>query len=429
MSEQQASTVYLCKYQVKTLVFMFEDEKLEMDPSNVLSIEYLCDYEMNLRSIVKLSLRMDIRKKLWLLKHKRDIICKFELDKIGMNSDVEKYVTSPEEVWNEEFGIYFNNEDEAIDVRVLAQRLQKNDPADSSIDDISTESYFESQNMLDVYLFNQKLLNASTKTYNKVYTKDTMQQFIGRAFTATKHNKVLISRLENDEVYKELLVPALPLYKALIYLDQYYGLYKKGSMIFYDVDVLYVLNANGKVTAKREDEWTESTFLVTRIDGSTPGNGMVRREGEKISYISVPDANVNPQKFSILNNANVGSEAKMVITDDVTIDTEEADQSYIDQRNQTIIYQHKGDNKYSKDMVKARMEEAEVVLFITGDNMDIRAFTPNREFHVVFDEQLKQDKYGKYGYRIGYAYHCIRLEAEGFMSASHQIMLKRRAED
>lgn len=418
---------YLCKYQVSTLVFMMGDKRIEMDPSNIIMIEYLCDYESNLRSILKVKLRMDIRKKIWLLKNKRDIKCKFELCKIGMDTDLEEFVTNPETVWNEEFGIYFNDEEEELDITVLEDRLNLNDNDEADLNNIEAENYFESQNIQDVYLFNQKLISASMATYNDVFTKDTMQQFVGRVLTKTKHTNVLISKFENDEVYEELLVPALPAYKAIAYLDQYYGFFKKGSIIFYDVDCMYIINANGKCTAKRDNEWTETSFLVSRLDTSIPGHGMIKRENEKVSYISVPEGNVNPRKFSMLNNASVGSDAEVVIVDDTSINNNEADQSYIDKRNKNIVYQHKADNKYTGDMIKARMEEAEMVINISGENYDINAFTPNREFQVIFEEQLKQDKYGIYKYRLSYAYHCIKLESDGYMSSAHRIILKRRA--
>lgn len=420
---------YLCKYQVANLIFMMKGEKIETDPSNIMTIEKLDDYEFNLRSIIKVTLRIDIRKKLWIMKNKRDIVCKFELNKIGMDTEVENYITAPEPVWNEEFGIYFSDEDEAIDIGVLEERLSKNEGDDFVANRIDTENYFESQNLLDVYLFNQKLLNASNKIVNIIFTENTMQQFVGRLLTFTKHPAVLMSKFENDEVYKELLVPANPAYKGLIYLDQYFGFYKKGALIYYDVDVLYILNTNGKLTAKREDEWPETTFLVTNIDTSTPGNGMIRKNKEKVFYVSVPDMNVNPQKFSMTKNEELGSEAKVVVTDDIVVDIEDANQSFVDQRNEFITYKRKEDNKYSATILKTRMEENECILYISGDNFDISAFTPNKVFQIVFEDVGKQEKYGKFKYRIAYSYTMIRVESEGFMSSSHRIILKRVGSD
>ena len=74
--------IYLCKYKVETLVLMKGEEKIELDHSNILNVEYMNDYEFNLRAIIKIRLRMDVRKRLWVLKNKKEIICKFELNKL-----------------------------------------------------------------------------------------------------------------------------------------------------------------------------------------------------------------------------------------------------------------------------------------------------------------------------------------------------------
>jgi hypothetical protein len=139
--------------------------------------------------------------------------------------------------------------------------------------------------------------------------------------------------------------------------------------------------------------------------------------------------NINPKKFTIGQNVDIGSEAKVVIADDTEIEIEEADQSYIDQRNEFITYRRKDDNKYTSEILRSRMEENECVLYINAENLDINAFTPNKQYTVVFDETTKQEKYGKYKYRIIYAYHMLKLESEGFMSSSHMIMLKKVSED
>lgn len=421
---------YLCKYKVPSLIFMKGDEKYVTDASSVLTIEKLDDYEFNLRSIIKISMRMDIRRKIWLMKNKKEITCKFEIDRIGMDNTVEDYNTGSELIFNEEFGIYFNDDDEATDTKIMEERIAMNEDSDFLTNDISTENYYETQNMLDIYLFPSKLLNASKNMFNDVLTEDTLQQFVGKILTVTKHPpKILMSKFENDEVYKELLCPALPAYKALIYLDQYYGFYKKGALIYYDVDCLYILNRNGKLTAKRDGEWGETTIMATKLDSSMPGNGMIRKPGEQKYYAMVPEANINPQKPSTQNNASLGSEAKIVVTDDITVNVAEADQSYVDQRNESIAYQSKNDNKYSADMVKARMEENESIIYISGENLDIGAFTPNKVYNIVFEETTKQQKYGQNKYQLAYQYAIFKVESDQFMTCSNRVTLKRAPSD
>jgi len=416
--------IYLAKYQVKAFIIMLEDEKIELDASNILSIEYLNDYEYNLMALLKVSLSMDIRQKLWILKHKKDIRVKFEMDKIGMDPESEEYNTASMNAWNHDFVAYFNDEDDATDVETREQRLTLNEGEEFNTQDIETDSYFESQNLMDLYLFNPELLKASRTSFNKIYTKTTLQNMVGEMLTSTGHSGVLMSKFENDEVYKELLIPANPVYKGLIYLDQYYGFYEKGALIYYDIDNLFIINSSGKVTAKREGEWTEVSFRVRALNEGSPGGGMLYVEGEEIIYPLITEMDINPQKFSIGKNVELGGEAKIVVTDSVTIDVHEADQSYIDQRNENITY-IKEQNKYTGTVIKARMEENECVLYINGNNLDISSFRPNKTFRVIFDETSKQDRYGKNEYRLAYAYHFFKAESGEYMTASHNIILKK----
>jgi hypothetical protein len=156
---------------------------------------------------------------------------------------------------------------------------------------------------------------------------------------------------------------------------------------------------------------------------------MLQLEEEKVFYVSVSEMNINIEKQSIGNNAIYGSNATVVVVDSTEIETTEADQSYISQRNQAIVYRYDDDNKYSSSILKARMEENECLLYITCSNVDIRAFTPNKQFQITFDNTSKQEQYGSYRYRLAYASHVIKAESESWMSCSSQILLKRCAEE
>ena len=414
---------FICRYQIEKFVIYKDDEIMELDHSNVIFIEYMNDYEFNHMALLKVVLRIDIRKKIWILRHKRDIRVKFSMNRIGRDIENENYITNPEMCWNVEFGAYFNDEEESSDYSLLEHRLAKNNP-DTNINDIDDENYFESQNLLDLYLINPDLIKSSRKIYNKVWTKTTLQNGVAQMLTETKHKKVLMSKFENDEVYKELLVPANPTYKNLIYLDQYYGFYRKGAIIYYDLDTLYIINANGELTASRQGEWTETTFVVPYLEMNTPGGGMIFREGEQIFYPTTSEMDLNPQKFSIGNNVETGSITKLIAKDSTTIDVYEADQSYIDQRNENLVFVNK-EQKYAGDIIKARMEENECIFYITGEGFDVKAFSINKVFQIIFDDPIKHEKFGKNRYRLAYAYHAFKNDGFESLISTHRIVLKK----
>ena len=424
MANRDQSIVYQCKYQVPGLMFATEDEKLVFDSSNIVRVEKHDDYDFNIRTILKVSLRIDMRKKLWIIKNKRDIVCTFEFDKIAMNTETEEFLSTPQKIWYDEFSIFLTDDDESIDITAMEQSLQLNGDQELPIE-AGDEDYLESENILNVFLFQKSLMNASNKTVNAVFTRDNIQNMAAQLLTETGHKRVLISPMENTKIYEELLVPAFPCYKALMFLDQYFGFYKTGGMIYYDVDTLYILNTNGKCRAKQQDEWPETMFIVTESPRSLPGNAMVIRPNEKVFYCNIAEASLNVQNYANTMNEKYGSTAKIVVTDDTAINTAEAEQDYIDQRNTTYAYITKEDNQFTAYIMKARMEENQANVMINANNLDIQAFTPNKTFKLTFDDTTKQEKYGKYVYRLSYAYHIMVMESGYFYSSKHRIVLKR----
>lgn len=424
MANRDQSIVYQCKYQVPGLMFATEDEKLVFDSSNIVRVEKHDDYDFNIRSILKVSLRVDMRKKLWIIKNKRDIICTFEFDKIAMDTETEQFLSTPQKIWYDEFSIFLTDDDESIDITAMEQSLQLNGDRELPME-AGDEDYLESENVLNVFLFQKSLMNASNKTVNAVFTRDNIQNMTAQLLTETGHKRVLISPMENTKIYEELLVPAFPCYKALMFLDQYFGFYRTGGMIYYDVDTLYILNTNGKCRAKQQDEWPETMFIVTESPRSLPGNAMVVRPNEKVFYCNIAESSLNVQNYANTMNEKYGSTAKIVVTDDTAINTAEAEQDYIDQRNTTYAYITKEDNQFTADIMKARMEENQANVMINANNLDIQAFTPNKTFKLTFDDTTKQEKYGKYVYRLSYAYHIMVMESGYFYSSKHRIVLKR----
>ena len=419
----QGDKSYSCKYRIGTLALMLPDNELILDYSNIVSIEKIDNYDSFTRSRLRLVLRLDIRQKIWILKYKDEIVCKFELDKSGLNTEGESFITGDEMCWNEDFRIYLNDDDASIDVELLESSIVSSGGGEFNASNIHDNSYFESDNLLEINLFNQELVDNSNKTVNEVFTSGLLQNMVAELLTETDH-EILMSPVENSTVYEELLIPKMKVYQALIYLDQSYGLYKTGAMLYYDVDIAYLLNTCEDVTAKREDEWPECTFLVSDFSGTIPGGAMIRKQEEEMYYINVDEQNVVPKKLSATDNETVGSIVNVVTTDTTEVDRIDVDSEVISQPNEVTIYIKKDDNKFFGTILKARMEENESVLYVTLINTDITAFTPNKRYNFIFSDVTRQAAYGSHKYRLAFAYHLINGEAQSYMESFHKLIFK-----
>lgn len=425
--DPEQDTVYTCMYRIGLLIFSVGSENIQMDQSNVLSIEKMDNCEYNLRSIIKLSLQLDTRQKAWIMKNKSNITCKFELDKFGMDTDMEKEIVGDQMVWNTEFAVFLNDDDANADAQSMEESLASNEGDEFQANNIEEQGYFTGQDTFDVYLYNNELIKASKFNINQVGSSGLLQTAVNSILSQSGHKNVLMSTIENTEVKNELLVPSNPAYKALVYLDQYYGLYKRGASIFYDYDCLYIINPNGKETATRDGEWPETHFLVSTKSESSPGNGMVMKPNQQVYYANIPEESIQPQNLSESKSAQYGSTIQMVTTDDVKVENTPTNDSN-DSSNKYKAFQNSSDNQFATDTIKARMEENDAIMYITADNLDINAFTINKMFCITYEDQAKHDRYSKNRYRIAYATHRM-VQQSTYMKSSHQIALKKCSED
>ena len=416
--DASTDTIYMCMYRIGTLVFSVGDKKIQMDGSNVLTIEKLDNFEYNLRSILKLQLRVDLRQKIWILNNKNKIKCKFELDKFGMDIDIENEILGDQEVWNTEFSVFLNDDDAAIDVEGMEQALTVNE-GEFQADDIEDQDYFLAQEVFDVYLYNSALLTASMVNVNAVLSSPSINSAVGYVLSASKHKNVVMSPIENGSKWNDIILPSYPAYKELVYLDQYYGLYKRGASIYYDVDALYIINPNGKSTAVRKNEWKETNFIITQHTNSTPGNGMIKKPNQKCFYVNVPEENVSAKRPSDAKSVEYGSNLKVITTDEIKVETSGKGS------NTYQAYTSTSSNPYASSIIQARMAENESIIYITGNGFDMNAFTLNKEFHVTYEEINKQKKYGKGIYRVAYAHHYLVMQTNSYLKSSHQIVLKK----
>lgn len=419
--------IYSCRYRIANLSFLLDKEELVVDNNMILSLSKIDNYESYIRCRLLLTIQMDIRQKIWLIKNRTNIVCKLELDKTGLDSDGETEKLGYEKCFNETFSIRLPEDDESIDPSLLEGSLQANGESSDDTDKIDKINYFESNNPVSIVLFNQELLNCSNRMVNMIPTSGLVQNIAAAILTKSKHKRVLFSKCENDTVYDEPPIPKMKAYQAILYLDQLYGLYKQGAMVYYDVDAMYIINLCANNTARREKEWSKCTFLVSDDINTIPGGAMVRKPDDDRYYINVNSSSVKFTKPSTDNNETVGSIVNVITTDDTDMESLGVEDEVISQKNELNVYIRKDDNRFFKDILKARIEENESVVVVTCDNVDMTAFAPNKRYNFTFEDAKKQKKYGKKKYRIAFAYNMIYKDALNTMQSHHVMIFKMGA--
>lgn len=427
--------MYYAKYQVPTLIFMMENDKIELNPSNIQSIEYMNNYDFNIMPVIKITLRIDLRQRIWILRNKKNIQVKFQVDRIGISTETGKIISNPAALWNQVFNLYLSDSDDSVDVGSLESRLNAND--DSSIDventgktEIFEENYYESQHILDVYLLDKQLMDASRYSFNAVYSEATIQQMVAHMLTQSGHKKVLMGKMQNDEIYKEVLLPVNPVFRNLLFLDQYYGMYESGAVIYYDNDTLYILDSGNVSSAKADGEMTNITIMVNGDSSAMPGHGMVLKSSNDSYYISTRASDVKFGNSNDTSMAGLGSTSQIIVQDTSDIENQQ------DTTTTPVNGEKDGDtgalttfikdnHKYISSIIETRKGEKSSSVHLTLSDVDIGIFKPNRIVQFVFTDEKMQTKYAENKYRIVYAYHYIKLAGELYMDAGTHVILRK----
>ena len=418
------------RYVPKVLSFIMDDKQINLDFSNIMAIEYINNYDTNLMNVLKLTLKLDYRKKLWLIKHRKKIKVKFEFAKFKVSPDMSATEDCEEEFINDEFTPLFVENDTSIDsdlfIKLIDESMNEED------DDILQDNLLTSEHTIEIYLLKEDIMHSARYPVNRIFTKDTLQNIIAELLTETDHKQVIMDKFENEEEYYELLVPCLPLYKSLLYLDQYFGFYETGAVIFYDIDTLYILNAKMEDPACKDNDETHVNILVDTENYVTPGRGMVRKDSDNEFYLSMSEKELNILKYSRSKEDDTGSDITLKIVNPQLTDDDrskdfkfEAEIEYLGENRMKKYINVDREAKYANSVIQARLEENESVIYINADNTDVSVYKPNRVFKLIHAEEKKEKIYKKARYRISSIENYFKPEGDGVMACSHKLVLKK----
>ena len=434
---EEADKRIVLRYSVKKLSFLLDEDEVELGFSNIMGIEYLNYYDENLMSVLKLILKMDIRRKLWLLKNRDDITVKLELVGVKFSPDLEQDDEVEVPFIDDEFVPFFNENDTLPDSESIINSFSE-DP-DPNLDIIDHDSYMNSEETIEIYLFKEDIIYSSRYVYNKIFKKETIQNMIGQMLTESEHEKVLMNKIQNEEEYTEFLVPCNPVFKCLTYIDNYFGFYESGALIFYDFDTLYILDLSmeepiGKKAENcdEKDEDPEVNILIDTGSSTTPGRGIVQKDNDDKQYIILTESDINICKFSRTKEPNFGSKISLkVLNPETKLDEIDEENDFTaeieffgDERTERFINVDK-ENKFYRSALKARIEEDESVAYATTYGIDINYFTPNKVFKLIFAEEKKSKVYKDAKYRLSMVHHYIKPETEGHMECGTKFILKK----
>lgn len=247
---------------------------------------------------------------------------------------------------------------------------------------------------VDLYLFPEKEMNASKKIINIVFPSINMTDALTYTLGTGGFDRVLMTPLDNSGSYSQVVLPALSTLDTIEYLEEVFGFYNDGSLIFFDLDRSYVLSSNSKCTAWEPSEYKETVLISKAMNNETVMlTGSLDYGKEKKYIVNLRPYDVSVKNFSIQDAHITGSDIMAIDSRNDNI-SNAASTGEKRGANTVKVIANKYGNKFTASAMKRRRSAMNTVISVSISDFDIDAFKPNKTFKFIFEEGSSNSKVG-----------------------------------
>lgn len=379
-----ADKLQVWKYKVEEFTLIFPTSTYDVPIERVLSLSIDNDYEKHLFPIIRISMGLEPSVYKEIITNKSDVKLKIRFQKFYTELGKENK-SLMRDYFNTTFDLLID--DEFLDQDYNVRKTEESVTGESA-DDKNDLRMIEKT---EFYLYKMNTINGLRTMVNAVLNNVTMIGAISYLGSIAKITNFLTSPLENNTVYRELIIPPQTALSALQYLDSEYGFYKSGSTIFFGLDRSYILNYKGGCTAYQKDEIQETCILIPERGEEYGALELgLEKLNEKIkrNYIVVRSEHVFPNSENVSRDIIDGTNVVIVNTNQNTItktNTNAGKSSSVINTNAT--------NPWIGETYSAQVAASSKVLTLSCGDFDVDAITPNKKFSIIFEDTINGQNY------------------------------------
>lgn len=414
------STLKICRYILSDITIIFSNGKSETIPSKNISYfirdrKFFENYLPIL--ILKVNVSLDLYRK---INSDPDAKYKFNMNKMIIKNNVGQ-VNEYDGNIKSCINTIFKNVNTDNNTPNLASELfevkydtDKDKRQDVEKDTIETELILFEYNSLDKYRTNT----------NKIYTDTNMFNILLKLMSDAGHDKCLISYPDNiGKLYNIIIPNNLTLLGALEHLQNIYGIYSTGFILFKDYDRSYLINKDTKCSAYQQNEYNRIYIKFnSQLSEDAVGYGFTK-DVLNMNYSiissetpSVTNSNDNIKHLAynklIAINTETGDKIEKVIDKD-------------DDRNNLKIIDNKYNNKYAINSLMYNLELNKNTVSVKLKEIDIDLIKPNKEFYLNFNINNKHARSLQGLYKLFQSIEIFERETDDRFKNSTKIILKK----
>lgn len=377
------------KYTITEFTLILPSSTINIPTERITGLTIENDYETNVFPIIQLSMILEPSVYNQIIQNKNDVKLKLRLQKFY--TEVGKEDKS---LYRDQFNTTFSllMDDDYLDTDTYIDLETKTNTDDDASD---VNKLDQMDNKTSFPLFKYDTIQAMRTMINTVLINVSMIGALAYIGATTKLNNLLVSPMENNTVYPELLLPPQTALSTIQYLDSEYGFYRSGSIIFFGIDHSYVLNYRGGCTAYAKDEIQETCIMIPERGGRYGGmEGSLEKPDEKTkrNYILVRSENIDVKNESISNDIIEGNNAVIVNTNTNTIISASGNSDQRGTGNSNVINTNTS-NPWIGETYAAQKTASSAVINVSCGDFDVACINPNKKFSFLFEDTKSGEKY------------------------------------
>lgn len=360
------------------------------------------DFDSSLFPLFKVSVVLERSRYFNLIKNKANIEFKLRLQRFYRKRDVQDDQSIPTDCINDVFIMY--NDENNPDVQRPILQAGTNGKIETDINELE-----KLENIVDLFLFSKKTA-VFQREFSTVYQNTNLSTAITRMLQVCGASKVLMSPLENNATYPQIIIPPMKIGKILKYFNNNYGLYKNGAQIFFGLFHSYILNYKGEPTAYMSNEWLDTVIFVLNGHNSMGEiSGCIMKTKEKINYYVANNSAVEDMDNNQTENAIDGVNPTLISPTGGGGGANVAGKTMREATNKVIF--NRTSNPYLTGALAAQQFGDGNTLSVALENVNIENFNPNKRFSFVFEDPVLNTRYhGKY--KISSAHYIFNKDGD-----------------
>lgn len=407
------SEVYNTMYKL-TLALVIGQNTVQLSSGDIVSIAIMHRYDTSTYPIIRIRIHADLSVIQDINENPDQIYVRGNLDAgvYRMNTETRSSVmVAPATSMSLEMKGYLENKN----IPVSKIDSYKLGISDGKILNATEKIQFE------LFCYDAKIIHQMRQKAPSIYRECSLETVITDLFRRCNVFKTNIDPIQNQERYDQILIPNLSVIDAFSFFDQYYGLYPNGSMLYGDMDAMYLCSTVAKNTTTTIPIYVRASTAESDEGGMfQTNNGYYMKTGPlNVSVLSETDIErvLNAETISDTNLTTIvtNHEDLTKLFDTVSIDA-------LKDRIEQINILHKS-KKTSLSLQRAsRLNEQVTHIDLAGAGFDVGLFHPNSRFNLIFETPIRGLNMAD-AYRPKYICHVFENNGSELFSVSTTMQL------